>query len=146
MKTDDGYTLVELLVVMAIIAMVSVSIPFAYGRLVPSAELNKTAREVANELRLVAAQARGSGSDIVLAFPAEGGPLNLPNERKLPLPANIALAYEPLFPNSSDENGGVTFYGEGGSTGGVLTLQRGSGRRALEINWLTGHVSLEDAS
>ena len=46
----------------------------------------------------------------------------------------------------NDGEGGIRFFGDGSSTGGRITLEWGKQLRRIDVNWITGAVSISDAA
>ena len=123
--TQRGFTLVELLVALTIVAlMAAVALPNLSSLLRP--DIDRTTRRVALAIR-----------DHRTAAMRSGRLVNLTAEQLTSLlPAGTAIA--------SDELGetGLVFLPTGGSTGGRIVLAASDGRRAVNIDWLTGRVSV----
>jgi general secretion pathway protein H len=47
---------------------------------------------------------------------------------------------------SEGEQGNIRFFGDGSSTGGRITLEWGNQLRRIDVNWITGEVSISDAA
>ena len=45
---------------------------------------------------------------------------------------------------SSDKRGAIRFYPDGSSTGGRITVSSGERKFLVDVDWLTGRVSIED--
>lgn len=123
---EQGFTLVELLVVLVILALgVGVALPRLSGLLGP--DIDRTTREVALALRDQRTKAMRTGR-IVLLTADDLRPL---------LPAGTVI----------DEDGmgepGLAFLPTGATSGGRVVLAASDGRRAVEVDWLTGRVTVE---
>ena len=125
---QGGFTLVELMVVLTILAlMAAVAMPNMRSLLQP--DIDRTTRRIALAIR-----------DQRTAAMRSGRLVNLTVERLVPLlPAGTEIL--------SDELGetGLVFLPTGGSTGGRIVLAASDGRRAVSVDWLTGRVSVERA-
>lgn len=138
---ERGFTLLELLVVLTIIALVSaVVLPLAGG-----ANENRTfqaeIREVAARLRLARLQAISSGAETIVTVDLEkksvsagGHIVNLPPDTLL----QVLTARGLIVPGVAS----IRFMPRGGSTGGTITIARRTIAVTIEISWLTGAVSL----
>ncbi len=142
--TRAGFTLVEMLVVLAILALVMAVMPPLLAGSQGRAELDAAARELAAALRETRSLAIRDGRsasftlDAAHRFRAGGG-----QARSLPPSLGLALA-------AGDEahaapSGAIRFFADGSSTGGRLTLLSGERRTDVTVDWLTGRVALDPA-
>jgi general secretion pathway protein H len=122
---DRGFTLIELLVVLTIVALLAgVALPQARALLRP--DIDRTTRAVALAIRDQRSSAMRTG-------------------RMAPVTAAAIL---PLLPNGTElaEDGlgksGLMFFPNGTSTGGRIVLAASDGRRAVNVDWLTGRVTV----
>jgi general secretion pathway protein H len=117
--------LIELLVVLTIVALLAaVALPQARGLL--RADIDRATRTVALAIRDQRSTAMRSGA---MADVTAAAILPL-------LPAGTELAEDGLGA------GGLKFFPNGTSTGGRVVLAAGDGRRAVNIDWLTGRVTV----
>jgi general secretion pathway protein H len=140
-----GFTLIELMVVIALMAMVAALLPFAYGRLHESAQYRDTVRAVLTDLRAARYQAMSEGREVRFAvnlaerrFGVEGGP---PHEAPEPLELRAEMAAEESVPGGELA---IRFLPRGGASGGSVDVIRpsGSGVR-LRVDWFTGRIEQE---
>jgi general secretion pathway protein H len=137
-----GFTLVELLVVLAILALVMVLIPPFLAGGQARAELATSAREIASALRETRSLAirQGRSEAFVVdgaagAFRTAGGA----TERRLPAGLRLSLL---TLANKRLDVGVIRFFGDGSSTGGSISILQGDRRSDVKVDWLTGRVSL----
>jgi general secretion pathway protein H len=126
-KAANGFTLLELLVVLAIMAIVGVlAVPLGV-RVVEAAELRADARTLAQALRSIQQDARARQATIVL----EDG-----QEDRLGLSRDAVVTREGGPP--------LVYFPDGTSAGASLVLSEHG--RSLDINvaWMTGQVSFGD--
>lgn len=143
MRQQDGFTLVELLVVMTISVVAVGVIPFAYGKLREAIDYQDAVRTVATELRTARYLALSTGQvsrfDLNLKDRQFG--VNGQMTRKLPDHVEVIanVASREVAGNGSV---GIVFLPEGGATGGSLKMVRRSGGGAMiSVDWLTGQIS-----
>jgi general secretion pathway protein H len=118
---ESGFTLLELLVVLAVIGLIAgLAAPRFSALAQPS--LRQVATDIALELRATRLQALRSGRVVELA----------PAALAARLPASVSLAAAPAAP--------LVFYPDGRSSGGRWQVADGSSTATLEIDWLTGAV------
>ena len=138
-----GFTLVELLVVLAILALVMAVIPPFLAGGQARAELSSSAREIASALHETRSLAirEGRSETFVVdgtagAFRAAGGA----PERRVPAGLRLSLL---TLANKRLDVGVIRFFGDGSSTGGSVSILQGERRSDVTVDWLTGRVSLE---
>ena len=139
-----GFTLVELLVVLAVLAVVmAMAVPvFTAGR--PRAELDGAALQLAASLRQARGQAIASNRSQAftidlerrLYWAGEGATL-----RQLPPDIDVSLvtATAELIDGTT---GSIRFFADGGSTGGGVRVSRSGAGWDVLVDWLTGRVGV----
>jgi general secretion pathway protein H len=136
-----GFTLVEMLVVLVILALVMAVVPPLLAGGQAKLELAATAREIAAGLRETRSLAIREGHSE--AFLVDGGAgLFRPGAgpmRRLPpgLLLSLTGAGDGRIRNA------IRFFADGSSTGGHLLLQCGERRSDVTVDWLTGRVALD---
>jgi len=140
-----GFTLLELMVVLAIATLLLAIAPPLITSALPGVELKAAARRVTAGLRLAREEAIRSGRDATFVidvdsrvFEVEGGyrRSNLPEDLEVKLEA----AEQEML---NDHTGGVRFYPDGSSTGGRVVLARGDRGYQVGVQWLTGRIRME---
>lgn len=143
-RRQVGFTLAELLLVMAIGAALVALAPPLIQRALPGVQLKGAAREVAAGLRFVRNAAVASGSEQRFRIDVEGRRFWVGSEQKS-LPESIELD---LFTAQSELEGegigGIRFFPDGASTGGSVTLSHGERGYKVKVDWLTGMVRIAE--
>jgi general secretion pathway protein H len=142
--TDDaqaGFTLVELLVVLGLLALVYGMVAPSLGRAIGSSEIRIAARELVAALREARAAAIGGGREVRFVVDGAAGAYGAGQVRR-PIPRGFDIAAEvPESRRLSARVGAIDFYPDGASTGGQVVLAgRGGPRFAVAVDWLTGRV------
>ena len=145
MRKASGFTLIELVVVLAIgvaIYAVLLAVPLGGGR----ADLKAAARTLASGLRQAQTTAMATRHDASLTLDLEAREFMIPGDkspRKLPGDIDLKL-YTAESEVTSERTGGIRFYPDGSSTGGRITVSSGKRQYLVDVDWLTGRVSIED--
>jgi general secretion pathway protein H len=143
MMRPRGFSLVELIVVMVLIAALAALGLAAIGSGLPGQKLRGAAKELAAELRFTRAQAIATGREQVFRIDVGEKRWRGAGERSGELPEGIALevtgAREEL---ESPQVVAIRFFPEGAATGGRLVLRSGEAAWRVDVAWLTGEVKL----
>ncbi|MBK5971208.1 MULTISPECIES: GspH/FimT family pseudopilin [Thiorhodovibrio] len=144
--SEHGFTLVELLVVLAIAGLMLSLTPPLISAALPGVELKAAARRTASALRVTRELAISSGQD-------QAWVLNVADNRyriaatgrdgRLPSGIDLKLLGAEREMRGDDE-GGVRFFPDGSSTGGNVILTRDGHGYQVGVNWLTGRVLIAD--
>src|SRR6476469_10079197 len=141
-----GVTLLELLIVLALMAIVAGFVLPMFGGPVSTSELRSTARQLAAGLRLARSEAVSQRRETFLVLDVAGKRFKVdrdPQEHKLP--SRIDLKLFTAQNDLVDENvGSIRFFPDGGSNGGRITVAAGVRKFAVAIDWLTGRVAILD--
>ena len=122
---ERGFTLLELLVVLTLVGLLAgLALPSVRNLLRP--DIDRTSRAVALMIRDQRIAAMRTGA-LAAVNEAAVTPL-LPGGTVIET-ANLGVDGLPFFPN-------------GASTGGGVVLAAWDGRRAVDVDWLTGRVSI----
>jgi general secretion pathway protein H len=141
-----GVTLLELLVVLALMGLIAaMSVPMLTGGVSGSA-LKGAAREVAAGLRFARSDAVATRQETRLTFDLEQRTFRIDRDARLhALPKQVELK---LFTAQSDitdeKTGAIRFYPDGGSNGGRVTIAAGERKYEVDVDWLTGRVAILD--
>jgi general secretion pathway protein H len=142
----NGFTLLELLVVLALLAMTYALIPPMFSIGGSTAELKAAARQVAAGLRRARSQAIVSRSEATLTFNVESRSFLLSGDnkpRKLPHQLELSV-YTAQGEVVDANNAAIRFYPDGSSTGGRVTLAMGERKYLVDVDWLTGQTEILD--
>ncbi len=144
MRRARGFTLVELLVVFAILALLMGLVPIAFDRMRDAANYRDTLRGVMTAMRAARQQALISRTEtrFVVSLAQRSYRIDGGGAHTVPEPLQLRVTMAGI--ESNDQEAGIRFFPGGGATGGSVDILRPSGDGArLRVDWLSGRVSLE---
>ncbi len=135
-----GFTLIEVIVVLVIMAL-------AYGLVVPALSsvldgprLDRAARQMVASLREARSTALIDGRTVRFTVDPASREWRH-GDRRGALDDEIAFRLDaPPAGRGAGGAASILFFPDGGSTGGRLTLATGERRRLIAVDWLTGRV------
>ena len=145
-----GFTLIEALVVLAIMATAFALFAGALLGAMPGQQLRSATGTLAAEMRATRARAVASGVDQSFIIdtqarqwrsgPSAGGDARRSGELDdaLPLGATVAREEQP-----GPGVAAIRFFADGSSTGGRVVVRRGDAAWRVDVHWLTGTVRVE---
>lgn len=140
---DGGFTLVEMLVVLAIMAAtLAMSLPYVRG----SGEariFEATAQTLAARLRETQSAAIFNNAERTLSIDLKH---HLILDPVFAIPQGMSMKITTANSEVTTELASIRFFADGGSTGGTITLSKGESAQEISINWLTGAIVIAKAS
>jgi len=141
---EAGFTLLELLLVLLLLGL-------AYGVAAPmigagstGLDVQAASRQIAAGLRKARGTAVGTRGEATLTLDVEGRRFAVSGDPKdYALPKRLEFA---LFTAQSevvrDGSAGIRFFPDGSSTGGRVTVSAGEAKREVDVDWITGRVTI----
>ncbi|KFL35957.1 type II secretion system protein XpsH [Arenimonas donghaensis] len=143
MNRARGMSLLELMIVVALIATLAGIGAMVIGRSLPGRELHDAARTVAGELRFARARAIATGRPQVFVIDVNSREWRGADERQGRLPEGLdVVATTALEERPARDQAAVRFFPEGASTGGRIVIKRSEAAWRVDVAWLTGEVTL----
>jgi len=147
-RAARGFTLIEIMVVMALMALLVGLVPIAFGRLNEAAQYRDTVRAVLTDMRTARYLAQSEGEEVRFAvnirersFGIEGRPPHTVPEH---LQMRAVMAQQEV---GADGEMAIRFLPSGGASGGSVDLLRPSGTGVrLRVDWFSGRVEQEPVS
>ena len=141
-----GFTLLELMVVLVIGALaytIILGVPF---RGPSTADLKAASRTLAAGLRQAQTTAMATRRDATLMLDLDAHEFVVSGvEGARPLPKDIELRlFTAQTEAVSEKKGAIRFYPDGSSTGGRITVASGERKYLVDVDWITGRVSIGD--
>lgn len=152
-RSASGFTLMELLVVLVLVAVIVALAPPLWSNAVPAAEHRAAARQIAQMLKAARSEAVARRIDVPVEFDLTARQIRLAapqgaatSNRVYTLPEGIALELTTTVAETqSPERASVRFYPDGGSSGGRVTLRVGERGYRVDIDWLSGRIAIDEA-
>ena len=146
MYATRGFTLIELLAVLFIGALVYALLLGVPLRGTSTADLKSSARTLASGLRQAQSTAMATRRDATLTLDLEAREFAVTGaEGTRTLPKDLELKlYTAQTEAVSERKGAIRFYPDGSSTGGRITVAAGERKYEVDVDWLTGRVSIAD--
>lgn len=144
-RFNQGFTLLELIIVLVIMA-----VGFAYGapnfaRTLESVRFKSAVREVASSLRQVRGIALSQGREAVFFLDVEKHIFRIDRNKPQRLPQAIELTLQTAQSElAGPGQGNIRFFPDGSGTGGRVVLALGKLKKRVDVNWLTGRVTVAD--
>ena len=147
-KSEQGFTLIELIIVLliSVLALAAISGKIFSGD--QTTKLQAAARDIASALRYAHGQALINGEPVSVLINLDDNSYRISdNPKNFRLAAEIEISLviaEDQFNDGGE--GGISFFSDGSSTGGRITLEWGQQLRRIDVNWITGEVAISDTA
>ena len=139
-----GFTIIEMLIVLTIIGIITAGLAPSFAPQLERAKLQSCLRDISSGLRQARGLAQISGREVVFSINLNTKTYTFSNAAKtFKLPKEFSFS---IFTVSNEilnsDNGGVRFYPDGSSSGGRIQVQTSNISLLIDVNWLTGKVTI----
>lgn len=146
MHRQRGFSLIELIVVIVLIAATTALAASVMTTGLPGQQLRTASRELAAQLRYTRAQAIVTGKSQLFTLDAGSREWQAPNRRHGQLPREIDIvATGARIEQTEPDVAAIRFFPEGAATGGRILLSREQAAWQIDVEWLTGEVTVKRA-
>ena len=136
-----GFSLIEVLVVVALIAATGVLAVGVFGNGFERLRLRSAVNEVAGNLRHTRALAIATGQPQRFVVVPQERTWRAAGDRDGRLPEQLTVEFTGAREvQPRDGEGAIVFFADGASTGGRVALVTGNARWHVDVAWLTGEV------
>lgn len=141
----SGFTLLELLIVLTIVAGVLAVVPLISERSAKNAEIDAAARALVADLRWLRQAAIRERHETSLAVDASGARyLRSGDAGFRSLPKGIAIEHKPLASVGPQRHAdAIMFYPDGTTSGGELALRSTTQSLVVHISWPFGRIETD---
>ena len=138
-----GFTLIEILVVLALIAFATTLAAVAFSGGLDGMRLRSSSKEIAAQLRYARAQAIATGVPQRFSIDPGAHRWQGARQRKGRIPESLRVEFTGAREAGTRAGeGGILFFADGASTGGRIQLQVKRAAWRVDVGWLTGEVKL----
>jgi general secretion pathway protein H len=139
-----GFTLMEVMLVMAVMGFVMAIAPPLLSAAMPGLQLKSATRSIAAALRRARSIAIASGKNAALDMDLEALTAKVTGDEKiLQIPQSVEASMVTASQKVTDAlHASIQFFPDGTSTGGRVTLRNGDNGYAVDVDWLTGRIEI----
>lgn len=142
---QSGFTLVEILAVVALIAIAVTMISVSVGGGLAGARVKAASRDLVAALRYTRGQAIVKREQQALSIDVEQRRYRAPGKRWVELPKEMTMKLFTARSELEEEGvGRIRFFPDGSSTGGHVELLYREAVWRVEVVWLTGDIALRE--
>jgi general secretion pathway protein H len=143
-----GFTLLELLVVLTIVAVVLAFVPGFLLRGQPGLDVDVAARAIADALRQARSDAVLQNREQLFALDVEERLFRVGGQRApVQIPKGVEITFQTARSEAiSEKIGQIRFFPDGSATGGRIGLALDGQGVEVVVDWLTGLVSVNHAA
>ena len=141
MRRARGFTLIEILAVVALIALAVTLVAVSVGDGLKGAKVRAASRDLVAALRYTRGQAIVKREQKTLSVDVEQRRYRAPGRPWVELPKDMDMKLFTARSELEEEGvGRIRFFPDGASTGGHIDLVRGESTWRVDVNWLTGEI------
>jgi len=143
MKYARGFSLLEIIVVIVLIAIVMSLGAYVINKQLPGQQLRSSAKELAAELRFTKSQAMKTGEAQTFEVNTKTREWKGPKNHHGILPKSLEIiATTAKIEQPHDDVAAIKFFPDGAATGGRIVLQHDNAKWQVDVKWLTGEVKV----
>lgn len=145
-RAARGVSLLEMLLVVALIAATSVLAAAALGGGFAGLQLRSSSKDIAAQLRFTRTHAIATGEPQRFVIDPAAHRWTAPEGRAGDIPEALGVRFfgaRQVQPSRGE--GAIVFFPDGASTGGRVQLHRDGAGWNVDVAWLTGRVTLQRA-
>ena len=143
-RKQTAFTLIEILIVLGIIGLALALVPPVLNRALPGAQVQSAVRHLMAGLKTARIEAISTKQDTALILDVENFTYATgENDRKLTLPGETKMVLTTARSEQlTEHSGAIRFFPDGSSAGGRIEVGYGNSGYLIDVNWLTGKVTV----
>lgn len=146
-ERGSGFTLFEVLLVLAIMGVIAAVVAPMVFRGFSGTQSRAAALEIAAALRQARGAAVAENADVAVVFDIGRNAYAMDRAKPKVLPGDLHIAfYGAQGEQVAADRGGIRFFADGSATGGQVSVSDGKTRYNVDVDWLTGRISVAAAS
>ncbi len=146
-RAQRGFSLIEILAVLMLIAMIVSVTAISVGGSLTGAEVRNAHRDITAGLRQTRGQAIFNSTPAFFEVEVEERRWKAAGRDWVVLPEGMEIRLLTVESELTGDNSGrIRFFADGSSSGGRVTLSHGDREWRVGVAWLTGEIALEDDS
>ena len=143
MKTQRGFTLIEVIVVVGLISILMGFSAYVLNKQLPGQQLRSSAKTLAAELRFTKSQAMITGEAQSFQINAKTREWSGSKNHSGVLPKSLEIiATTARIEQPKEDVAAIKFFPDGAATGGRIVLQHDTAKWQVDVKWLTGEVTV----
>jgi general secretion pathway protein H len=145
MNRQRGFTLIEMIAVLMLVALVAGAVAFSLGSNLKGVKTKAAVRDLTAAMRYTRGLAIVQHEQRALEIDVDARTYQAPGRPVIELPEGLDMKLlTAASEQTGDSKGLIRFFPDGSSSGGRVTLKRGDHEWRVEIAWLTGEVRMEE--
>ncbi len=146
-KAHTGFSLLEILIVMVFIAVIAGFVSSSMTKSLKKAKIRAVSKNLVSALRYTRGQAIVKHEQKTISFNVKEKTYKAPRKKTVHIMDEMELY---VFTADSDianeSEGSIRFFSDGSSTGGWVKLIYGEKIWKINVNWLTGEISMVEGA
>lgn len=138
---QTGFSLLELLVALTILALAMSVVSISASRRSPSFEIQRLSGEAVSLLREARLAAQSSGRAVRIVFDADERQLTRAGAEPITIPEGVNVG---LVSSASAGPSAIIFFPDGSSSGGEFTLEGAGRKESVTVDWLTSRIERQE--
>jgi len=146
-KTHTGFSLLEILIVMVFIAVIAGFITTSMTKSLKKTKIRAVSKNLVSALRYTRGQAIVKHAQKTITFNVKEKFYKAPRKKTVHIPDEVEIyVYTAESDIANESTGSIRFFSDGSSTGGWVKLVYGKKIWKINVNWLTGEISMVEGA